>query len=262
MKPASTSRTDLGSTDLIGRFEAAPGFVELDVTGMTCAACASRIERKLNKLDGVEASVNYATERARVRVGTSGLGAEDLIATIESVGYGAQLAGSAPLDEEARARDLLRRLVVATVLGVPVLLLSMIPALQFDGWQWVALGVGYAGDHVGSLAVPPCDGAQPPSPPSNDGHVGVGRRVGGVPVVVVGAGVHIGRRYRHDSHGYRVDGVWRCGRPAPTLAWLTANLRTSISRSRRPWWRSSWPGDTSKRDRSDEPEPRCVRCST
>ncbi|HUF97581.1 MAG TPA: heavy metal translocating P-type ATPase [Ilumatobacter sp.] len=136
MKPASTPTSDVAL-----RFDAAPGIVELDVTGMTCAACASRIERKLNKIEGVEASVNYATERARVLVGPSGLTAEDFIATIESVGYGAQIAGSEPLDEEARARDLLRRLVVATALGLPVLLMSMISALQFDGWQWVALAL-------------------------------------------------------------------------------------------------------------------------
>jgi Cu+-exporting ATPase len=147
MKPASTSPNDNTRdtpavvTAAAPNVVAAPGFVELDVTGMTCAACASRIERKLNKLEGVEATVNYATERARVSVGESGLEAADLIATIESVGYGAQIAGSSPLDEEARARDLLRRLVVATVLGVPVLLLSMISALQFDGWQWVALAL-------------------------------------------------------------------------------------------------------------------------
>ena len=147
MKPASTSPSNatpgepgVAPTPATS-LAAAPGFVDLDVTGMTCAACASRIERKLNKLDGVEATVNYATERARVSVGTSGVEATDLIATIESVGYGAQIAGSSPLDEEARAHDLLRRLVVATVLGVPVLLLSMISALQFDGWQWVALAL-------------------------------------------------------------------------------------------------------------------------
>ena len=147
MKPASTSPSNAtpGEPGVVPTtatsLAAAPGFVDLDVTGMTCAACASRIERKLNKLDGVEATVNYATERARVSVGTSGVEATDLIATIESVGYGAQIAGSSPLDEEARAHDLLRRLVVATVLGVPVLLLSMISALQFDGWQWVALAL-------------------------------------------------------------------------------------------------------------------------
>jgi Cu+-exporting ATPase len=107
---------------------------------MTCASCAARIERKLNKLDGVTASVNYATEQAHVDVGASGLSVDDVIATIESVGYGARVhsAGGAADDTLVRLR---RRLIVAVALGVPVLLLSMIPALQFDGWQWVALAL-------------------------------------------------------------------------------------------------------------------------
>ncbi len=115
--------------------------VTLDVTGMTCAACASRIERKLNKLDGVTATVNYATEQARVEIpseAASELDVDDLIATIEATGYGAHLPAD-DVDRPTAWRDLRKRLVVAVVLGVPVLLLSMIPALQFDGWQWVAL---------------------------------------------------------------------------------------------------------------------------
>jgi Cu+-exporting ATPase len=113
------------------------GAIDLDVTGMTCAACASRIERKLNKLDGVHASVNYATERARVRLDRPRDVAE-LIATIEATGYGAHLPEpDAP--EPDRAAYLRKRLVVAVVLGLPVLLVSMVPALQFDAWQWVAL---------------------------------------------------------------------------------------------------------------------------
>ena len=125
MKPASTS----------------PDLVTLDVTGMTCAACASRIERKLNKLDGVHASVNYATEQARVELPVDAehtIDVDRLIATIEATGYGAHLPSDGT-DEPDRLAFLRRRLVVAVVLGLPVLLLSMIPALQFDGWQWVAL---------------------------------------------------------------------------------------------------------------------------
>jgi P-type Cu+ transporter len=127
MKPATTSRE----------------FVTLDVTGMTCAACASRIERKLNKIDGVTASVNYATEQARVEVPAEvadTIDVDALIATIEATGYGAHLPSD---DTEApdRLAFLRRRLIVAIVLGLPVLLLSMIPALQFDGWQWVALAL-------------------------------------------------------------------------------------------------------------------------
>jgi len=131
MKPASTSPE-------LTFPSATPGTINLDVTGMTCAACASRIERKLNKLDGVTASVNYATEKVRIDLGDSSLTADDLISTVEKTGYGAHVPtpDSEPPD---RLTDLRRRLIVAVALGLPVLLLSMIPALQFDGWQWVAL---------------------------------------------------------------------------------------------------------------------------
>ncbi len=114
--------------------------VDFDITGMTCAACAARIERRLNKLDGVAASVNYATERARVDFDPAGLRPEALIAAIEKTGYGAQVhaLGDEPADRVATLR---RRLTVAVSLGVPVLLLSMVSAFQFDGWQWVALGL-------------------------------------------------------------------------------------------------------------------------
>ncbi|MEO6651513.1 MAG: heavy metal translocating P-type ATPase [Ilumatobacteraceae bacterium] len=118
-----------------------PDSVTLDVTGMTCAACASRIERKLNKLDGVVASVNYATEQARVEQhGEGAIGVDGLIATIESTGYGAHLP-SDDVEQPDRLAYLRRRLIVSIVLGVPVLVLSMIPAAQFDGWQWVALAL-------------------------------------------------------------------------------------------------------------------------
>jgi Cu+-exporting ATPase len=105
---------------------------------MTCAACASRVERKLNKVDGVRAAVNYATEKARVQIDDPSIELADVIATIEATGYGARLP-SADAAGSDRAAHLRRRLIVAVVLGVPVLLLSMIPALQFDAWQWVAL---------------------------------------------------------------------------------------------------------------------------
>ncbi|MAT05162.1 MAG: heavy metal translocating P-type ATPase [Acidimicrobiaceae bacterium] len=130
MKPATTSPDRLEAD--------AAGVVDLDVTGMTCAACAARIERKLNKLDGVSASVNYATERAHITLSDRPVDVAELIATIEATGYGAH-EPDPDADEPDRAAELWRRLVVAVVLGLPVLLLSMIPALQFDGWQWVAL---------------------------------------------------------------------------------------------------------------------------
>ena len=117
--------------------------VDLSLTGMTCAGCASRIEKTLNKLDGVNATVNFATEKAAVAFDPGAVSTADLLAAVESIGYGAALpaaAGVAMDDEEddRRRRLLLRRLVVSVVLGVPVLVMSMIPAAQFRNWQWVA----------------------------------------------------------------------------------------------------------------------------
>ncbi|MEZ5297643.1 MAG: heavy metal-associated domain-containing protein [Ilumatobacteraceae bacterium] len=132
--------------------------------------CGARIERKLNKLDGVTASVNYATERD-ITLADRPVDVADLIATIEATGYGAH-EPDPDVAEPDRAAELWRRLVVAVVLGLPVLLLSMILALQFDGWQWVALVLADAGRHVVGLAVPPRDGAQPPPPQRHDGHAG------------------------------------------------------------------------------------------
>ncbi|MEI8238711.1 MAG: cation-translocating P-type ATPase, partial [Actinomycetota bacterium] len=117
--------------------------VDLALTGMTCAACASRIEKKLNRLDGVTATVNYATEKATVTFDPSKVAPDRLVETVESIGYGAllptQVQADGPDPADVRIADLWRRLVVAAVLGVPVLLLSMISALQFSGWQWLAL---------------------------------------------------------------------------------------------------------------------------
>ncbi len=114
--------------------------VELQISGMTCASCANRIERKLNKLDGVVASVNYATEKAKVTYpGT--LTPQDLVSTVEQAGYGASLpADPAAQPPPAEIRDTLRdRLLVSIVLTVPVIALAMVPAWQFDYWQWLSL---------------------------------------------------------------------------------------------------------------------------
>jgi Cu+-exporting ATPase len=120
--------------------------VELDITGMTCASCANRIERKLGKLPGVTATVNYATEKAQVQVAADGTAdPEALIAAVESAGYGATVpappaaADADPAVEEDPTGPLRRRLVVSAVLAVPVVVLSMVPALQFPNWQWLAL---------------------------------------------------------------------------------------------------------------------------
>lgn len=117
--------------------------VALPITGMTCASCANRIERRLNKLDGVQASVNYATEQATVTYDPQVATTDDLIGAVEAAGYHAALPAAhdhAGPEATADEVDPLRlRLVVSAALTVPLLAISMIPALQFDYWQWLAL---------------------------------------------------------------------------------------------------------------------------
>ncbi|KUN35109.1 carbonate dehydratase [Streptomyces longwoodensis] len=123
----------------------APGgtAVELAIGGMTCASCAARIEKKLNRMDGVTATVNYATEKAKV-THADGVSVADLIATVEATGYTArepvaQAPDTPVTDPVDELRPLRERLVTAVVLAVPVIALAMVPALQFDNWQWLSL---------------------------------------------------------------------------------------------------------------------------
>ena len=108
--------------------------VDLPIEGMTCASCAVRIERSLNTLDGVEATVNYATERATVSFDGGRVTPGELIAAIEAAGYAARLPAS-------KQDELRRRVVIAAALSAPVLALAMVPALQFEGWQWLSLAL-------------------------------------------------------------------------------------------------------------------------
>ena len=121
--------------------------IELEIGGMTCASCANRIERKLNKLDGISASVNYATEKARV-MAPEGYDPQQLVTTVEKAGYTAALPAppkerSESEDEEEsedpELRSLRQRLIGAALLTIPVIVLSMVPALQFTNWQWLVL---------------------------------------------------------------------------------------------------------------------------
>ncbi|GAA2902033.1 MULTISPECIES: heavy metal translocating P-type ATPase [Streptomyces] len=123
--------------------EPAVAEVELLIGGMTCASCAARVEKKLNRMDGVTATVNYATEKARVSY-PAGTEVADLIATVVKTGYTAEEPAPPPEEEAATEEDpelsaLRRRLAVSAALAVPVVLLAMIPALQFDNWQWLSL---------------------------------------------------------------------------------------------------------------------------
>ena len=121
----------------------------LDISGMSCSSCATRIEKKLNRLDGVEASVNYATERATVHAG-AGVDPQLLIDTVESTGYSARVRDPGGSAHAGHGSDhgglhgvasMRRRLIGSAVLAVPVVLLSMIPALQLDYWQWATLAL-------------------------------------------------------------------------------------------------------------------------
>ncbi|MGI5488330.1 heavy metal translocating P-type ATPase [Microtetraspora malaysiensis] len=123
------------------------GSLELSIGGMTCASCANRIERRLNKLDGVTATVNYATEKAKVTF-PDGIVPQDLIAEVEKAGYTAQLPApprrqnendNEQEEPEDELGPLRARLITALVLAVPVVAMAMIPPLQFTNWQWLSL---------------------------------------------------------------------------------------------------------------------------
>ncbi|MFD8494706.1 heavy metal translocating P-type ATPase [Amycolatopsis sp. NPDC059657] len=119
---------------------AATAEIELSITGMTCASCAMRIEKKLNKLDGVTATVNYATEKAKVFYG-NGIEPRQLIEQVEAAGYSAALPAKEeePRHEEDETAPLRQRLIGSAVLSVPVIVLAMVPAFQFTYWQWISL---------------------------------------------------------------------------------------------------------------------------
>ncbi|MGW0095703.1 heavy metal translocating P-type ATPase [Streptomyces sp. NPDC003328] len=144
MTSTATQRTPSGTTP------APTHEVELSIGGMTCASCAARVEKKLNRMDGVTATVNYATEKAKVAY-TEGVEVSDLITTVVKTGYTAEeppppapSAGDTLQNEAAPAADrellsLRQRLLVSVTLSVPVVLMAMVPALQFDNWQWLSL---------------------------------------------------------------------------------------------------------------------------
>src|SRR6476660_2953419 len=116
--------------------------VELSIDGMTCTSCAHRIEKKLNKLDGVTATVNFATEKAHVEYG-DGVTPDQLVATVGEAGYQARLP-EVPVEtgaEQDPIASLRQRLLISAVLTVPVIAMAMVPALQFTNWQWLSLAL-------------------------------------------------------------------------------------------------------------------------
>ena len=122
----------------------APERIRLEIGGMTCASCAARVERKLNKLDGVDATVNYASEEAAVSFDPTRVDVDVLIDAIEAVGYSAASPRSAMDAEQAgetAQRSLRTRLIVAAALSAPLTVISLVPLAQFGGWEWVALAL-------------------------------------------------------------------------------------------------------------------------
>ena len=117
--------------------------LDLPIEGMTCSSCAGRVEKRLNELDGVEATVNFATERATVSFDPARVAPEDLVGAVEDVGYAASLPkADGEVDEAPEAdptEELRRRLIFSAVLSLPVLLMAMIEPLQFENWQWLSL---------------------------------------------------------------------------------------------------------------------------
>ena len=123
--------------------------LDLPVQGMTCSSCANRVEKKLNQLEGVDASVNFATERASVAYDAGAVDTAELLGAVEAAGYSATLPpergngtsgeAEAPKESDVELRLARRRFLVAALLSAPILLLSMIPPLQFDYWQWLSL---------------------------------------------------------------------------------------------------------------------------
>jgi len=144
MTSTTTATPTTAETPIAAAPESAAAQVELLIGGMTCASCAARVEKKLNRMDGVSATVNYATEKAKVSY-PAGIQVADLIATVVKTGYTAEEPAppepETPSTPEAdpELASLRERLSVSALLAVPVVLLSMIPALQFDNWQWLAL---------------------------------------------------------------------------------------------------------------------------
>jgi Cu+-exporting ATPase len=114
--------------------------ITLDLDGMTCASCAARIEKRLNRIDGVNATVNFATEQASVDY-PAGVTADQLVAAVEASGYAASVHRPERAKEPGRDGRYLQRLVVSAALGLPVLAVSMVSAWQFGGWQWWALAL-------------------------------------------------------------------------------------------------------------------------
>ena len=185
--------------------------LDLPIEGMSCAACAVRVERGLNKLEGVEATVNYATERASVRFDAGRVTPDELVAAVEAAGYAARLPGSAPVTTDDAAPALRLRLAVAAVLSAPVLALAMIPALQFDYWQWLSLALATPVVLWAGLALPSRCLAEPAASRGDHGHAHLARHADALGLVADRALLPRRRRGR-SAHAVRARHRARCRR--------------------------------------------------
>src|SRR5690349_18784664 len=142
--PEASTKTGVQTSAQTSTHDTPVSQVELVIGGMTCASCAMRVEKKLNRMDGVTATVNYATEKAKVTY-DDGVTTDDLVATVEKTGYTAALPAPvvAASNEVDELRPLRERLVASIVLTVPVVAFGMIPALQFNSWQWASLTLAF-----------------------------------------------------------------------------------------------------------------------
>ena len=224
---------------------------------MTCASCANRIERKLNKVPGVTATVNYATEKAKVSLRAEQRRTDDLRRRrrvrrvrrepARSSGELAARGGQSPTDPASAAAR--QRLLVSLVLTVPVVAMAMVPAWQFTNWQWLSLTLAAPVVVWGALPVPPRRVDQPAPRQLHDGHADLDGHARGVRLVAVRAVLRYGGRARHDP-------PVRADRPAH-------RRRRATSTSRPPPGspRSSSPAATSRPGPSARPARPCVRCS-
>ena len=239
--------------------------VDLRIGGMTCASCAARIEKKLNRMPGVSATVNFATESAHV-VLPEGTPVEAAIATVEATGYTATPAATTPTAaaatdgaastgdgdqdaaQDAEVRSLRQRLMISAVLTAPVLALAMIPALQFDNWQWLSLTLAAPVVVWGAWPFHRARGDQRSPRRGDHGHADQPRGARRVRLVAVCAVLRRGRDAGH-ADALRAD-------PRAGIRGRTRSTSRSPPRSRC----SSWPAATWRPGPRSGPGRRCARC--
>ena len=171
--------------------------LELPITGMTCASCANRVERSLNQLDGVTASVNYATEKATVDFDPAAVAPAELVAAVEAAGYEATLPDDEPASDAPETdpdAPLRRRLIVSALLSAPLLAIAMIRPAAVRQLAVAEPAARDARDPVGRVAVPPRGVGEPQARRRDDGHADLARRALGLGLVAVRA---VPRRRRH-----------------------------------------------------------------